>query len=181
MPSIISRRLVIDASIARAAGGIEATFPTSKHCRDFLKATLTICHRMVMTPEISEEWNKHQSNFARTWRCSMMARRKIYPPPNIANSKLRTKLEHIPASPVAKAAMLKDIHLIEAALATDKIVVSLDETVRNFFNASAASLGELKTSVWLNPDKEEEEPIAWLENGAKPEKQRSIGFRINNQ
>lgn len=176
MPSIISRRLVIDASIAHAAGGKGATFPTSKHCRDFLKATLTICHRMVMTPEIEEEWNKHQSKFASTWRRSMRARKKIYWPPNIANSKLRTKLARIPVTPTAKAAMLKDIHLIEAALATDEIVISLDEEVRNFFNASAATLGELKTAVWLNPGNEEEGPIAWLEKGAKPEKHRCIGF-----
>lgn len=181
MPSIISRRLVIDASIARAAGGIEATFPTSKHCRDFLKATLTICHRMVMTPEIEDEWKAHQSKFARKWRRYMEGKKKICRPTNTVNEELRTKLARISVSRTAEAAMLKDIHLIEAALATDKIVVSLDETVRNFFNASAASLGDLKNVLWLNPDKEEEESIAWLENGAKPEKNRRIGFRINNQ
>ncbi len=39
-----SKRLVIDASIARSAGGNEATIPCSKHCRDFLKSVLEICH-----------------------------------------------------------------------------------------------------------------------------------------
>lgn len=177
MPSINSRRLVIDASIARAAGGTEATYPTSKHCRDFLKATLTICHRMVMTPEIEDEWKAHQSKFASKWRRYMEGKKKIYRPTNTVNERLRAKLARIPVSSTTKAAMLKDIHLIEAALATDEIVISLDEKVRNFFKASAATLGESKTAVWLNPDKEEEAPIAWLENGAKPEKHRLIGFR----
>ena len=51
-----SRRLVIDASVVHAAGPEGATFPTSKNCRDFLKAVLTICHNVVMTPEIGKEF-----------------------------------------------------------------------------------------------------------------------------
>jgi hypothetical protein len=77
MPTKISRRLVIDASVARSSGGEAATYPTSKHCRDFLKATLKICHRVVMTPDIMEEWRAHQSGFARRWRVSMEARKKV--------------------------------------------------------------------------------------------------------
>src|SRR3954452_5022187 len=71
-----SRRLVIDASIARAAGD-SSTHPTSRNCRDFLLIVLEICHRAVMTAPILEEWNRHQSRFASTWRKSMMARKKL--------------------------------------------------------------------------------------------------------
>jgi hypothetical protein len=48
----VSKLLVIDASIARSCGAPNATFPTSKNCRDFLNAVLTICHRMVLTDDI---------------------------------------------------------------------------------------------------------------------------------
>ena len=71
-----SRVLVIDASIARAAGDT-SNHPTSRNCCDFLQAVLKVCHRMAMTDPLREEWNKHQSRFARTWRVSMMARRKV--------------------------------------------------------------------------------------------------------
>ena len=74
----------------------------------------------------------------------------------------------------------KDIHLIEAALATDKIVVSLDDkTARRFFTQAAheiEELRELKAIAWINPDKPEETPIAWLKGGANPEPERLLGF-----
>jgi len=67
--------------------------------------------------------------------------------------------------------------LIEAAIATDRIVISLDDnTARRFFGRVAVQVDELKEIVWVNPPKiEEEKPIEWLENGAKPEKERMLG------
>ena len=60
----------------RTAAGETSMHPTSRNCREFLQAVLAICHRMVLTPPIQEEWNRHQSRFARTWRKSMMARKE---------------------------------------------------------------------------------------------------------
>ena len=76
MAKVRSRVLVIDASIARAAGEV-SMHPTSRDCREFLQAVLRLAHRMAMTARIQEEWNKHQSNFARRWRTAMVARRRI--------------------------------------------------------------------------------------------------------
>ncbi|MGH7596646.1 MAG: hypothetical protein ACREOI_09850 [bacterium] len=72
--------------------------------------------------------------------------------------------------------MLKDIHLIEAAKTTDQTVIALDETVRKLFVAAGQRVGEMRNIVWVNPDKVEEQPISWLENGAKLEKKRLLGF-----
>lgn len=75
------------------------------------------------------------------------------------------------------AIMLKDCHLLEASLAADNIIVSLDDKVRFHFTAAAESVGEIREIVWVNPDKEDEEVAAWLENGAEPEKHRQLGFQ----
>lgn len=179
MPAKVSRRLVIDASVARSAGGEQSTFPTSKHCRDFLKSVLSICHRVVMTPEIAEEWNKHRSNFARTWRVSMVARKKEIRLPSQHHEKLRTKIESAASSEKSCAAMLKDVHLLEAALATDSVVVSLDDVVKNLFSASCQSVGEIKSIVWVNPDEGNGKTQAWLEKGAKPDKNLRLRFIEN--
>lgn len=173
----ISKRLVIDASVARAAGGEEATFPRSKYCRDFLNAILIICHSAVMTSEIESEWKRHQSKFARKWRRYMEGKKKICRSENTVNDKLRLKLDSIRVGNLDKEAMLKDMHLIEAALVTDKIVVSLDETVRRLFDASALILGDLKNTVWINPGIIEEKPVTWLEAGARNEKHRRLGYK----
>lgn len=49
MAAKVSKLLVIDTSVVGAAGGPDATYPTSVHCRDFLQAVLDICHRVVIT------------------------------------------------------------------------------------------------------------------------------------
>jgi hypothetical protein len=171
-----SKRLVIDASVARSSGGEEATYPTSVYCRDFLQAVLDISHRVVMTPEIREEWNRHQSSFARTWLRTMVAKKKIdYRSDISANDELWNKIESIASSDKARDAMLKDFRLIEAALATDRTVISLDNTVRKLFDGAAVRVGELRTVVWVNPALPEEQPIDWLNNGANPERDRLLG------
>lgn len=174
---VVSKRLVIDASVARSSGGEEATYPVSVHCRDFLKAVLDICHKVVMTPDIREEWNKHQSEFARKWRSQMVARRKFEFLDIPVNDDLWEKIDILAGSNKQRAEMFKDLRLIEAAIATDKTVVSLDDnTARKFFSRASVQVDELKDIVWVNPTKiEEEKPIEWLTEGAKPESDRLLG------
>ncbi len=55
----------------------------------------------------------------------------------------------------------KDLPLIEAALRTDNIVVSLDERAREAFQ-----LLELSVIIWVNPVRESLLMEPWLEQGA---------------
>ncbi|MEP0858722.1 hypothetical protein [Trichocoleus sp. DQ-U1] len=173
---VVSKRLVIDASVARSSGREEATCPTSVNCRDFLLAVLNICHKVVMTPDIRNEWDKHQSGFARKWRAQMVARKKFEYLDIPINNELWEKVETFAPTDKQRGEMIKDLHLIEAAIATDKIVISLDDnTARCFFSRASVQVDELKDIVWVNPDKtEEEKPIEWLENGAEPESDRLL-------
>ena len=84
----------------------------------------------------------------------MVALKKV--PPDIdttINANLRDKIKRIIAKTKDREAMLEDFHLIEAALATDRTVVSRDETVRNLFATASSRIGELKNIIWVNPDK----------------------------
>ena len=74
-------------------------------------------------------------------------------------------------------AMLKDLHLIEAALVSDQTVLSLDETVRRHFSNTAILVDDLKVVIWVNPVLKRERAIAWLKDGAKPDASRLLGFR----
>ena len=95
-----------------------------------------------------------------------------------ASNKLRREIERAVA-PRAKElkAMRKDYHLLEAAIVTDQNVISLDEIVRGLFDRAAVSVVALKNIVWVNPDRDAEEPIGWLNKNAKPERKRMLGFR----
>ncbi|MEQ9486795.1 hypothetical protein [Coleofasciculus sp. F4-SAH-05] len=172
----ISKRLVIDASVARSSGGEDAIHPTSIHCRDFLQAVLDICHKVVMTPDIKDEWDKHQSVFALRWRRRMVAKRKFVFLNVSVDKELWDKIYRIAGTDRQCAEMFKDLRLLEAAIATDKTVISLDDnTARTFFSQAAVDINALKEIVWVNPDKvEEETPIEWLQSGAKPESKRLL-------
>ena len=175
MRAVDSKQLVIDTDVAQASGSETATHPRAKHCRDFLQKMLSLSHSVVMTPEISNEWNEHQSRFARRWRVSMDARKKVYRVNAPADEELRDKIKQAATNDKEDEDMQKDFHLLEAARATDQAIISLDETVRGLFARATQHVGEIRDIVWVNPEHtEEEEPIEWLKNGAPPDDHRKL-------
>ena len=173
----VSKRLVIDASIARASGGKGAVDPVSKLCRDFLEAVYRVCHRAVMTTAIQAEWNTHQSNYARSWRYWMMSRKKLEILNLTEDSALREKLIQALENPSRSETVLKDAHLVEASLATDLTICSRDEEVRALFNNASSRVIELRNIVWVNPTQEDEHALQWLRDGALDEPERKLGSR----
>ena len=170
-----SKRLVIDADVARASGSETATHPRAEHCRDFLNAVLSLSHRIAMTEKINNEWKDHQSRFARRWRVSMDARKKIdrINPPEYVE--LQAKVTNTASDEDEIEAMEKDFHLLQAALGTDQTIISLDETVRGLFKRASQQVGAIRGIIWVNPDRTvEEQPITWLQNGAPPEGHRRL-------
>ena len=175
MPRVRASRLVINASVARSAGGADAVAPESKLCRDFLQAVLDVCHRIVMTKDIRQEWKAHESRFSRKWRVGMVGRKKVEWLHMAEDHVLREEVANAAATEKARVAMSHDIHLIEAALATDGLVASRDDKARRLFCEAASSVPKLCRVVWVNPSDPNERVIGWLKNGARPMRNRSLG------
>ena len=171
-----SKRLVVNASVARAAGGEEATVSVSISCTEFLETFRDECpHHVVMTPELSEEWEENQSKFAAIWLRSMIARKRWDYVEPLVNQALRDEIEGTATRETEIEVMRKDFHLLEAARETDQTIISLDETIRQLFARASQHVGEIRDIVWVNPERmEEEEPLVWLQNGAPPEEHRKL-------
>ena len=170
------KRLVVNASVARAAGGEGATAPVSINCTAFLETVRDeTSHHVVMTFELSEEWDKNQSNFAAEWLANMIATKRFHYIKLSQNRALHDEIEATAVREEDVNAMLKDFHLLGAALETDQIIISLDETIRGLFKRASQQVGEIRNIIWINPDKTtEEQPILWLQNGAPPEAHRRL-------
>ena len=166
--------LVIDASVARAAGGEGAKHPTARHCRDFLGAVLRICHHAVLTAAGLAEWKKHRSRFARLWLASMYAKRKVDLAGEVMDAALKGKILDTAASEKERAAMAKDLHLLDAALQTDRIVVSLDDAALGIFAKTSERVGEIREIVWINPARAADGVIEWLEENTPAEEGRKL-------
>ena len=168
-----TKRLVIDADVAQSAGTKED--PISKSCREVLEAVLDICHKVVLTEEIYAEWKRHRSNYTAGWLKSMVARKKHVPLKDVTNADLRTRINTLSLDERTLETVEKDLHLIEAALETDLIVISRDETARELFQIVSGEIGGLKRIVWINPTREKEHVKDWLNKGAKLDKSRQFG------
>ena len=99
--------MVVDASVVSAAG--QTLFPASFRSREFLAEVLKISHRIVMTRELTGEWDRHESLFAARWRAEMRSRKKIVDVQGVENEDIRSQVQ-------MSNAVLKALHLVEAAL-----------------------------------------------------------------
>ncbi len=169
-----SRCFTIDASIARAAGGFESEDLKSSRSRDFLMEVRAICHRMAWSRAIKAEWNLHQSAFAGLWLVSMMNLKKLRTVTDEESAELREAIEEHSKNAHDVKKMLKDAHLFEAALATDRRIASLDENAHDHFKRLAATFDPLKAIQWVNPVDEGEQAIEWLKAGAPSRRSRRL-------
>jgi hypothetical protein len=139
----VSRDLVVDASVMRAAG--ETVHPTSSSCRNTLKAVIEICHHVLISEPIEAEWDKHESRFSRKWKIAMMNKRKVG----------RTSSSLAPiilkkAKETDRKIIEKDRHLLDAAYAHGRIIITLDNKIQKALQRTGNEkmLQEIR---WLNP------------------------------
>lgn len=172
MPSRRSRDLVIDASVATSAG---ERGRRGEMCQSFLSAMIDrTVHRLVMTKQIGMEWDRHSHPIARRWRKKMIGMRRVVKLAVDPDHGLAERIELANQPEKALDAMKKDMLLIDAARATDRRIVSLDDRARGYFSKASCSVGELGEILWVNPASEDERPVQWLEDGAPEERPRMI-------
>ena len=167
------RVLVIDACVARAAGGKDTTHDTAKACRDCLTCILEICHHAALSSPLKEEWTHHQSRFARLWRKQMVDRRKLHFPPHKEDTRLREQIDELLTSDKECNAARKDVILVELANTEGKVVLSCDDEARAIFSQLAEKVPALHSVAWINPA--EKDLTTWLQQGAKVNAKDRLG------
>jgi hypothetical protein len=164
-------RLVIDASVVRQIDNINVKL----RVLDFLEAVLNLHYEVVTSNEVQAEWLSIDSQFM-DWYLTMISQRRFQFLNNTRRPDLRAGIKAHAATPGEAITMLEDIHLLEAALASDLRVISRDEEVRALFQQVCLHIAELANIVWVNPGKSTESAKAWLENGAPRELHRTLGY-----
>lgn len=172
--SKMSRQIVVDASVARSAG--DGVHPTSRMSREFLLDMMTICHRVVVSPDITAEWRNHASRFTVGWLAAMRSKGKVVKVIPDLEFDIRARiLSCTDFQPGQIDAMEKDILLLEAAITTDRVVASSDRKVRELFATASAQVKEIANVTWVNPSDPEDRCDEWLKAGARGDHDRSLG------
>ena len=168
----ISRRLVVDTNVAKSAS--ESEKPVSDACRQVLQTMLQEQHRVVMSATQYWEWQKHKSPFTKRWLSQMVGKKLhvvLSPEPD---SGLTDRIYALECTDKAQAEMLKDVHLLENALATDDVVLSQETNVFGLFCKYADALRVPRPVAWVNPVDNVPACVAWIQAGAEVGKARCI-------
>lgn len=157
--------IVIDADIMRSAGTSE--HPHSRAARRLLDAIDEADHRMVQCAPIKKEYDRHQSHYASRWRAKMISRKRWIRWKYTEDTELRNILVAAlpPDSGAKEREVSKDAHLLEAAAATDKRIISRDATARNLFRLACPNLGIHKSILWGDSAGAHEKVIQWVSDG----------------
>jgi len=150
-------------------------------CKAFLTALEPSQHRLVFSPALWAEWERHaggRERWGRKWWVRMVERERIHfvsPAPDVA---LRDALRETAPNEDAADEALKDAHLAEAAHETDMTIVSHDiAAAAGHFPRAAAVVAWLWRIVWFDPVmRPADEAQAWLRNGAKARQQYRLGY-----
>jgi hypothetical protein len=188
VPKRLSRRLVIDASVARSA--TMSQDETSTACREFLQAVLDVCHRAVLTADVYREWDynalrirtksdERRTRFLVDWMFAMSRKKrgKILRARVDRDEALRAKINRLGLPGNARHEITEDLHLVEAAPASDRIVVSRDDSVRDLLRGIAGGCPEFAKVLWCNPVELGEEGVEWLRTGARVVKAWQLGSK----
>jgi hypothetical protein len=158
------KRLVIDTDIARSAS--QSDDPLAKACSDALETVRHHQHQLVVSPAVWEEWKKHRSGYAANWLRTMLARKLVVWLTDVTDPQLRVRLTKAVTKPKDREAMLKDTHLLEAALSTDERILSRNDAQRDQFAEVCDQIKEIEAVMWLNPVTHSEPCLDWLKEGA---------------
>jgi hypothetical protein len=168
----MSRLLVVDADVARSAG--QTNHPTSMASREFLQAVRGICHRLAFGRQLAAEWKIHCSRYTFVWLASMQSKGKIVELASSDVPDLRGAVEDLNISEKDRDTILKDVHLVEAALAADRAIVSRDDVARSLLRRIAGVMPPLRSIVWVNPTNDAEDGVGWVQAGARLDKKRRL-------
>lgn len=137
---------VIDADIAMSAG--ESKHPISSTSRKLLEEVSKSDGYVCYCKELSDEWKKHNSYYAKLWRTSMVAKRRQKM--LVIENEARDFLLEMDKSKERDAA-IKDSHLIDLAIKADKVIFSNDKKAKAAFSNLLDKRSNFKGIYWISP------------------------------
>ena len=117
-----------------------------------------------------QEWQKHASGFSQTWMRRMYAKGKIVGMNDVGQQILSERVRAAVAGdyqPEAWAEIAKDLHLVQAALATDRVIISGDRRARDTYRIACRRVRELGPICWVNPAVHGDILLPWLRGEAE--------------
>ena len=167
------RNLVVDTCVALSAGN-KSEAPQSRYSRDALYAIRDYPgHKLVFNAALSREWKNRAGRLAIQFLTYMVQHRRVLYVSDEAFKGVMRGCEHHFADENEKAAFAKDSHVVSAALASDRIIISNEVRLRAQLIQVTYRHPAITAIVWANPSLEGEDCAKWILAGA-PSGSRAI-------
>ena len=172
---------VVDACVAHSMCGPDPhnkIDPLPKNCREILMEIYSQSHEIAISEKLFEEYKNNASRFFNEWLVMMISKSLIKYINRCENYELRERIEKnirishkvIQDQDAIIGIVLKDVHLLESALATDNFIISNDNRSKKhlikLMQIDDKKLG-LTLIFWATTD---EVLINWLKDGANYQK-----------
>lgn len=158
--------VIVDASVARSG----ADSSSSDVAIRSMALARAIAHRdcatgALMTPALQDEWRVHASRAMSAWLARMESLGRVRRERDRNVRDLRGAVEQVVDAGV-RSALVKDLHLSEAAILHRVPVASLDERQRRYLSTLASDYPGVRRIQWFNPATDDVTTwVAWLSNG----------------
>jgi len=171
------KQLVLDASIA--AGSNDQMYnpavdvPGNRN-RSCLQAVWDEEHVAIFNNELQREWRTHASPFAVAWLRKMTQKSRVVVEEGHTFYALLKPTRDCQPSEGHRAAIEKDFHLIQSALATGQLIVSNEVRFPRYVAVACDSVPELLSLHYGNPALEGEVCRLWIKAGSEKLPERRI-------
>ena len=167
--------IVVDTSVARAASSSSAN-AEARCCWLSLDAMGSGGYRLAMNRQLHEEWLRtatdrpqgewryYVSRHAMSWLTEMTSRGRVMWVGAYEGNDIRSRIFSAVGDQRIRETS-KDLHLVEAALASDSRVISCDREIRRSLIQAATQVEVLRSILWVHP-LDNDAPL-WLADGAR--------------
>ena len=184
-----SKQIVIDANLAYASGNLKfnpvigpAGAIAADRNRQCLQAIFDEGHIAVFGRRLYEEWTRHsaEGSYAQDWFKLMMRQSRIEREDGSSFAALADPACACLSADGEKAALAKDFHLIQSALATGQLFLSNEIRFTKYVALASQAVPELASLHYANPGIEGEQCRLWIKAGAEKEADRRIDMWVEN-
>lgn len=182
-----SKQIVIDANVAAGSSNDRMFNPIlgdgGAQNRQCLQAIWDERHIAVFSLKLRTEWEKHASgrrSYAKQWLRNMEQKSRIVQEEGEQFAELAGSACACLSDAGEKAALAKDFHLIQSALATEQLILSNEVRFPKYVALACTSVQKLASLYYANPVVEGDSCRLWLKAGAEKDADRRIDLWIKN-
>jgi len=178
------KQIVIDANVGRGASDDKRFNPQiagpGDHSHQCLQAVWEEKHVAVFNRKLRLEWEKHANSHAKSWLARMTLKDRILDEEGEQFSEFLDPACSCHGIDAHRAALAKDFHLIQSALATGQLLLSNERAFPRLVADSCAAVAQLGELHYGNPATEGDKCRLWIKAGAEKEPKRRIGVWARN-